>query len=580
MERNRKLGLLFKRLRWKNFLSTGNDWTEIDFTVVRTTLIVGSNGSGKSTMLDALCYALYGKPFRKINIPQLVNSINGKHLLVEVEFSTGGDDYVVRRGLKPNIFEVEKNGSLINQDASNRDYQDVLTKYVLKMNMKAFCQVVILGSASFVPFMQLSAGHRREILEDLLDIQIFTVMNLLLRDLIAENAKQIMEIDYEIDIIHEKIRLNDEHRTMMTTSTNELIEDVDSNIQRLQKLIGIDQKVIEEKTSKILELKNLHVDHRSAQKKLEEILKLENQVSAKIERTNVDLQFFHDHDNCPVCKQNIDREFKQTIMDDRKATLDALTDAIKQISTKKSDSQSRVESFKKLNDAIMNLEMETNILKNKVRGNERSIEEYRKQIEKISKKSEEIVEDDGRTKRLEDELLRLSDGKKKLFEEREVHKVASAILKDTGIKAKIIKQYIPIINKLINKYLSSMDFFVQFELDENFNETIKSRYRDAFSYASFSEGEKSKIDLALLFTWRTVAKIRNSTSSNLLILDEVFDGSIDSDTEEQLLQILSELSSDSNIFIISHRTDKLLDKFDRLIKFDKKSNFSMIVEDA
>ncbi len=572
-----EISLVFRKLRWKNFLSTGNDWTEIDFTSVKTTLVIGDNGSGKSTMLDALCYALYGKPFRKINIPQLMNAINSKNMLVEIEFDAGHDSYVVRRGLKPNIFEVQKNAVLVNQEAANKDYQDILTKYILKMNMKAFCQVVILGSASFVPFMQLSAGHRREILEDLLDIQIFTVMNLLLKDKIASNSKDILEIDYKLDLVNEKIRMQEEHREKMLSNSQELINDIEENIARTQRDIDSEEKIVLEKREVLSALIEASEGYDEARSKLSENHKLYTQLYTKKEKLDDELLFFRDHDNCPICKQIIEDSFRLKMIEDKTTTINALNSAISTIEKKNDKQEKKISALKSVLDKISSINVDINIRNNKIKAHKSSILDLKKQIDKISKKNEAYIVEDNSTKNLENELNRIIELKKKLFETKEIHKIASNILKDSGIKSKIIKQYIPIINKLINKYLSSMDFFVQFELDENFNETIKSRFRDTFSYASFSEGEKSKIDLALLFTWRTIARLRNSASTNILILDEVFDGSLDSNTEEELLKILLELSNDSHVMVISHRTDRLLDKFDRILKFEKKSNFSKMI---
>lgn len=568
------MALSFNWIRWRNFLSTGNDWTEIGFDKSQSTLIIGQNGSGKSTLLDALCYVLYGKPFRKINIPQLPNTINGKGMCVEVEFLSGRDKFLVRRGLKPNIFEVEKNGVLVNQDAANKDYQDVLTKYILKMNMKAFCQVVILGSASFVPFMQLPAGHRRDILEDLLDIQIFTTMNLLLKERVAENSKELIEIDYKLEMVKEKIRLHEEHKEKMLSSSQDIIDDLEESIKKTERDILSEEKILEEKRTALSALITQTADYDRLTKKMSEFHRLHSQIAEKVNGHESMKKFFVDHDNCPTCKQMISDAFRKESIDSRDTSISELKDAMGQLVTREEDMRTKIAAMKSVLDTISSMNVDINIRTGKIKSHQSAIAGYRSQIAKIAKKNEVISVDDTASKGYEDELEKISNTKRELFDTKELYKVATAILKDSGIKSKIIKQYVPVINKLINKYLAAMDFFVQFELDENFNETIKSRFRDAFSYASFSEGEKSKIDLALLFTWRTIARLRNSASTNILILDEVFDGSLDAGSSEELLKILIELSNDSNIIVISHRTDQLLDKFDRVIKFEKKSNFS------
>lgn len=572
------MSLVFHTIRWKNFLSTGNDWTEVSLDSNSTTLIVGENGAGKSTILDALCYLLYNKPFRKINKPQLINSINGKNCMVEGDFTSGRDEYTIRRGMRPNVFEIEKNGELISQDAANRDYQEILEKYILKMNMKSFCQVVILGSASFVPFMQLPTGQRREIIEDFLDIQIFTTMNMLLKDKVSKNQSDILEVDYKIELTNEKIKMNEEHLRNMIDNSKELIDELVMKAERLQRDADNERNVIEEKTLALRALESSLVEPKDLFLKQSSLTTIKNKLEARVERLNHDIEFFGQHDNCPTCKQEIDQAFRNSTIEEKRKSLDEVRDAVTQADTKLGDVQRSIDLYNDTVHKVNEAKLELRLRRDKVKGIDNSITDTNSQIEKIKARNVSFVSDNTKTRELEGEIERLTNEKSKLHELREVHRVVSTILKDTGIKAKIIKQYIPIINKLINKYLASMDFFVQFELDENFNESIKSRFRDEFSYASFSEGEKAKIDLALLFAWRAVAKLRNSAATNLIILDEVFDGSLDANSSDELLKILIEISNNSNIFTISHKTDALLDKFDRVIRFEKRQNYSVVAE--
>lgn len=572
------MSITFHAVRYKNFLSTGNDFTELKLDEVNTTLVVGANGHGKSTFMDAICYALYNKAFRKINKPQLINSINNKNCVVEIEFTTGKDRYLVRRGMKPNIFEIFKNGDLINQEAANRDYQEILEKYILKMTFKSFCQVVILGSASFVPFMQLPAGQRREIIEDLLDIQIFTTMNMLLKDKVNANARELLEVDYKQDLASEKIKMQEDHLRSMLSNTQELIEGLQSKINKHEQEIESDKKIIEEKRREQSALINQTSEYDSLAKKLSEMNSIRSKLNDRLDRINHEVKFFHDHDNCPTCRQIIAETFKAEVISERKEEEKTVSEGIKTITEKLENIEKKVEHMKSILDRISSINLDINMKMSKIKHIEATIRDLNEQIEQANKKNQTYVGDNDILKKLGDELAAIAEEKKKLIETREIHKLVATILKDNGIKARIIKQYVPIINKLINKYLAAMDFFVQFELDENFNETIRSRFRDVFSYASFSEGEKTRIDLALLFAWRAIAKLRNSASTNLLILDEVFDGSLDAQGSDDFLGIIQSVAGEGNIFVISHKTDAMRDKFDRIIEFEKKNNFSRIVE--
>lgn len=542
-----------------------------------TTLVVGANGHGKSTFMDAICYVLYNKAFRKVNKPQLLNSINNKNCVVEIEFTTGKDRYLVRRGMKPGIFEILKNGDLINQEAANRDYQEILEKYILKMTFKSFCQVVILGSASFVPFMQLPTGQRREIIEDLLDIQIFTTMNMLLKDKANANARELLEVDYKQDLASEKIKMQEDHLRSMLTNSQELIEGFQEKIAKHEREIASERTIIDEKRREQSALINQTTDYDSLSRKLSEMSSIRSKLNDRAERIEHDIAFFHDHDNCPTCKQIIDEAFKAEVISGRQAEATSVAEGIAAIGAKLEESEKKVDQMKSILDRISTINLDINMKSSKIKHIESSIRDLNEQIEQATKKNQTYAGDNDALRKLGDELKAIALEKKRLIEVREIHRLVSQVLKDNGIKARIIKQYVPIINKLINKYLAAMDFFVQFELDENFNETIKSRFRDIYSYASFSEGEKTRIDLALLFAWRAIAKLRNSASTNLLILDEVFDGSLDAQGSDDFLGIIQSVSGEGNIFVISHKTDQMKDKFDKIVEFEKKNNFSRIV---
>jgi DNA repair exonuclease SbcCD ATPase subunit len=568
--------IYFKTLRWKNFLSTGNSFTEIELNRNNTTLIVGENGAGKSTMLDALCFALYNKPFRKINKPQLMNSINKKDLIVEIEFEIGASKYKVVRGLKPSIFEVYQNGRMINQDAASKDYQDVLEKQILKLNHKSFCQVVVLGSASFVPFMELSAMHRREVIEDLLDIQIFSTMNSLLKDRVNNNNKELMEVEYKYDLNSEKIKMQQAHIDAMQKNTEEQITKFKNELNECVSQIDAEKNNLSEKDRRIADLQALIADESTITKKSSRATDLERQLKEKIQKLNHEIEFFNSHDNCPTCKQAIDSEFKCETINTRQSQVEETANGIELLRAEIESINNRIQEITDVRSQITALNMDKFVHDNNVNGLMKHCKKIAADIEELQKKSEEYAINDDLMKELETQLEELIAQKSEMLRDKDALFVASLVLKDNGIKARIIKQYVPVINKLINKYLAALDFFVMFELDENFNETIKSRFRDDFSYASFSEGEKMRINLAILFTWRAIAKLRNSASTNLLIMDEVLDGSLDSSGTDEFLKIISTLTQDTNTFIISHKVDQLYDKFNNVLKFEKHKNFSRI----
>ena len=569
--------IFFKTLRYRNLLSTGNVFTEINLHSHGTTLIVGENGAGKSTILDALSFSLFGKPFRKVNKGQLINSINNKALMVEVEFTVGNKNYLIQRGAKPNVFNVYQDGILINNDASAGDYQEMLDKHILKINHKTFSQIVVLGSASFVPFMQMTAANRREVIEDLLDIQIFTTMNTLLKDKIALNKSTITNVDYVMQGIAEKIDLEKKHLQVLQSSNDEQIAAKRFKITEYE-------GSIQEADNEILAYMEQHTNYQdldaiqlSQLKKQTKLNTLYHQLCTKLHDIDKDILFFSTHDDCPVCQQGIDHAFKDSTVEEKKNKKQELTQAIEEL-------DSKIAGVSKALRDVEALVFERAVWTANINDRQRDILFWQRLIGEMQTDIDQLE----KTPHIEDNTNRLADLRLQLKEkivQREVLgkqkntlEMAAVLLKDSGIKTKIIRQYIPVINKLINKYLASMDFFVNFELDENFEEKIKSRFRDEFSYASFSEGEKSRLDLALLFTWRSISRLRNSTSTNLLILDEVFDGSLDAQGNEELLKIIDMLTDGNNVFVISHKTDAYLDKFNRVLKFQKIGNFSTMSE--
>lgn len=567
--------LRFNKIRWKNFLSTGNIFTEISFDAPGTTLIVGENGAGKSTILDALTFSLFGKTFRNINKPQLVNSVNRKELVVELEFSIQSNQYKIVRGIKPNVFEVYCNGTLLNQSAEMRDYQEVLEKTILKINYKSFCQVVILGSASFTPFMELPAAQRRSIIEDLLDLQVFTTMNVLLKQKAQDNATAIQENENERKIVETKIKMVKEHLKAVRSKNEEFVKEKTTALEDLQR--KIEEAEDNKKTYREeLELKSAEIQNKgSVQAKIEKLRGLRAQMEAKSKLLSKEIEFFSNHDNCPTCKQEISSEFSCVVVDQRQNEIKEIEDGLGQL----------VKKYDETNDEltkILEVDKACDQINNKISHETLKIKMLRDQIENVMKDladAKKAVKEttDVRVADLENELSNLSEQYNKLQDDKFVLSAAALLLKDGGIKTRIVNQYIPVINKLINKYLSEFDLFVEFNLDEQFNEVIKSRYRDEFTYASFSEGEKQKISLAILFAWRAIAKMRNSLNTNLLILDEVFDSSLDGQSADDLLKILQNISKDSNVFVISHR-DSLHDKFENTIKFTKTKSFSRIAE--
>lgn len=574
------MALIFKKIRWKNLLSSGNIFTEIILNESASTLIIGDNGAGKSTFLEAITYALYGKPFRRINKPQLINSINQKGLLVELEFAIGNKDFLIRRGMKPNIFEIIQDDKLINQDAAIRDYQDFLEKNIIRLNYKSFTQIVTLGSRSFIPFMQLTAHNRREVIEDLLDLQIFSVMNTILKQKVTDNKHEIREVKYNTDLVQEKIRLQkeyikslNENHDKQIQNNNVKIADYTTEIEEINKLIA-DYEI---ESSGYL---SVITGNSTVAKKLDEIKFINKQFTSKLEKLTVEIDFYTENDSCPTCKQGIEEHFKCEAINTKTLAIDESKEKLAELSSLYDNLNQKMAKVTEASENMQRVNSKITEAKSKIRSNTEFIIKIKEENKRLSAEHKENSADKDKLETLKDTLKLYISQHQSLVERKSVLDVVSVLLKDGGIKSKIIKQYIPIMNKLINKYLAAMELNCSFELDENFNEVVKSRYRDEFSYDSFSEGEKARIDLAIMFAWRAIAKLRNSNSSNLLILDETFDGSLDNTGMEELLKILLSITADSNVFVISHKPDQMVDKFSNIIRFEKYKNFSRIKEDS
>ena len=568
--------ITFKTIRYKNILSTGAASIEIQMDAARSTLCHGMNGAGKSTFIEAISFALYGKPFRKTNKPQLVNSINKKDLLVEIEFNANNKDYLVRRGMKPNIFEIFENGKLINQESATKDYQEILEKTILKMNHKSFSQIVVLGSATYTPFMQLTAAARRDIIEDLLDIQVFSTMNILLKDKIAIAKEDISTVRYNIDITKEKIDLQKEYIRKIRQNTNQVVKEKQGKIKENNDLFNKYTNTISEFLSQIAELQDSISDSEEVIQKKAALIDVGKQLKAKLTKVKKEISFYNENKTCPMCKQGIDHNFHADIQDQNRKTESELINAGVILEEKLLAINSRIDEIHVVNQEIQQINAKITGCNQSISGLTKYTAELQKEIEDLRNKEDFDANELQKLDELSEALTKYESQKEELLTHKATLDVASMILKDGGIKSKIIKQYIPVINKLINKYLAQMEFVVDFNLDENFNETIKSRFRDEFSYESFSEGEKARIDVALLFTWRAISKLRNSNNTNILVLDEIGDSSLDSSGSEEFIKILQDLAGDTNIFMISHRAEGIQDKFDRTIEFVKDKNFTRL----
>jgi len=569
--------IIFKKIRWKNFLSTGNVFSEVDLQASKTNLIIGSNGAGKSTILDALTFSLFGKPFRKINKPMLVNSINEKDCVTEIEFSIGKKEYKVVRGIKPNVFEIYCNGNLWNQESSLVEQQKNFESNVLKMNYKSFTQIVVLGSSTFVPFMRLPLAQRREIIEDILDIQVFSTMNVLLKDKVRENNDEIKTLDYQIHLLEEKIdlqkkymlELEKKNKEEITRKENKITELLQNENENHQEVARLNEEVL--KHSKEME------EVSNSATKLKKLNTFLFKIQSKLSSCQKEHDFFTGNHVCPTCTQELDEDFRQTKIAEGEGELTNLQTGIEDLLDAISKEEERENEFTRLSKIV--LELNTSISQNnyQISSVRKSISDIEKEIKELEgsnpDKKAEFVKLEGLVKNKKDLGATQAENRK----DRDTLLVASQLLKDNGIKTRIIKTYLPAMNQLINQYLQRMDFYVNFTLNENFEEIIKSRYRDVFSYDSFSEGEKSRIDIALLLTWRSIAKLKNSVDTNLLILDEIFDSSLDQQGGMDLSWILRNFDDNSNVYVISHR-ENLDGKFDRTITAVKEKNFSVIQE--
>jgi DNA repair exonuclease SbcCD ATPase subunit len=568
--------IIFKRLRFKNILSTGNVFSEVDFDHAQSNLIVGTNGAGKSTILDALCFALYNKPFRKINKPNLVNSINKKELLVEVEFRIGKANYLVRRGIKPNVFEIVKNDEVISQESSAKFDQERLERDILKMSYKAFTQIVVLGASTFTPFMQLTLPERRAVIEDLLDIQIFGKMNSILKDRVKVNKDELTKLETSLSITKRELDTLKAHLAEIRNMKSAEVGKLNERIAELESQI----KQLEDDNSRLSEsvhsLQEQIKDRSDINDKLRELESYGTKIDTRKSSIKKEVDFYNRNDDCPTCRQPIAKDFKKSIADSRRDEYQKLNEGAKKLAEKLDSVRRRLDEISEVQNRISEEQFAISRNNSNIQIHQTSIKSIRREIEDSSKEPETV--DEGDIKRLAKEHDKLKKSVDTKTAESERYKYAAMLLKDGGIKANIIKQYIPVMNASINKYLSEMDLFVQMEIDEEFNETIKSRHRDSFSYFNFSEGEKLRIDLALLFTWRDIARMRNSISANILFMDEILDSSLDESGTDDFLKIIRNVTKDTSIYIISHKGEGYYDKFQRILKVNKVKNFSEIEE--
>ena len=570
--------IIFKTVKWKNLLSSGNNFTELKLDEHATTLILGENGSGKSTLLDAMCFGLYGRGFRNLKKELLVNSVNQSGLLVEINFSIGKREYKVIRGVKPNKFEIYVDNVFVNQDATVRDYQEHLEKNILKMSHRSFTQVAILGSANFVPFMQLKAKDRRNLVEDLLDISIFSTMMDLLRKRQSSHTIEVRETVHEINIMEERIsgltsQLNalHENREQKIGKFETTIKETDDNIEVLLSKVDAKNKLIKEKTSSIS-------DRDPQEDRLKQAKNLFSKLEDKKHLVIKEIAFYQDNDNCPTCKQDLYEKHKKTHLAEKQKKAIELAHALDQINGTIQDSTNRMEEIGRVQEGITSLQSQISVLQTEIISNQKYISKLNHEIKDLKTETSYTNTAQNQIDANEESLEILHKKKESLVEQGHYYDIANTLLRDQGVKQKIIKQYVPIMNNMINKYLASLEFFVGFELDESFEETIKSRFRDVFKYDNFSQGEKMRIDLALLFTWRTIARMKNSVNTNLLILDEVFDSSLDVAGTDDFLKLLNTLTEKTNTFIISHKGEALYDKFNNVIRMEKHKNFSRIAE--
>ena len=573
--------IIFEKLKYKNFLSTGNSFTEIDLQAAPTTLVVGQNGAGKSTMLDALSFGLFGKAHRKISKRQLINTINSKDALVEVEFTIGSKKYRIVRGIKPNVFEIYVNGAMLDQSSHAKEYQQILEKNILKLNHKSFHQIVVLGSGSFVPFMQLGQSQRRDVIEDLLDINVFSKMNQLLKEKISLLKINISENDHKLEVVDTKIKSQKKYIRDLTAITTANRKKKESEIKELREKIKSLTKQNSKLSKSIEELLPTYTDQLQAlTDKKTKLTTYNTQFKTKVKGVVKESKFFEENESCPTCEQTISEDLRKEKLAKTQKKAKELNQAMEMASEELSNINSKIDD---VNEQISIIQKD----QTEMYSNNKSISQFQNQVDNIQTDIDELVNSTGNMGQANDDLEKLNDQKHecqdekyKLNEQASYNRVASELLKDTGIKTKIIKQYIPVINQLTNQYLQILDFFVHFDLDENFQETIRSRHRDSFTYDSFSEGEKQRIDLSLLFTWRQVAKMKNSVATNLLILDETFDSSLDDDGVDNLMKIINSLGGDTNVFVISHKAELEDAQFEDKLIFSKNKNFSTLKKAA
>ena len=569
--------IIFEKIRWKNFLSTGNVFSEIDLTSQRTNLIVGSNGAGKSTILDALTFSLFGKPFRKISKSMLVNSINEKDCVAEITFTIGKNDYRVVRGIKPTKLEIYCNGVLWDKESSVNEQQKNFENSVLKMNFKSFTQIVVLGSSTFVPFMKLSIPQRREIIEDILDIQVFSTMNVLLKDRVKENNIEVREIDYQIDLLKDKIELQKQHMLALEKINKEEIDRKRTKIEEYKKSETEKNDSIESLTKEIFNLNKEMKDYQKSNSNLQKLNTYLIKLQSKLKSCKKDHKFFEKNHVCPTCTQQLSDEFRENKLEESQSEISKMDTGIEDLESAIVDEQNKLQKFTELSTEVNNRNATLSQLNFQLTSIRKEVNSIEKEIKELEGSNPDKKAEYTKLEKLVKEKKDFSKQHASLKKDRDVLTTASHLLKDNGIKTRIIKTYLPTMNKLINDFLQRMEFYVNFTLDENFEEIIKSRYRDVFSYDSFSEGEKARIDIALLLTWRSIAKLKNSVDTNLLILDEIFDGSLDQSGTSDLGWILRNFDENTKVFVISHKQN-MDDKFDRTITAEKEKNFSIIRE--
>ena len=569
--------IVFQNVRWKNLLSTGNSFIEVQLNKSSNTLIIGDNGAGKSTILDALCFGLFNKPFRSIKKDQLINSVNQGGTLVEIEFIIGNREYLVKRGIKKNLFEIYQDGKLLNQDAKIKDYQEFLEKNILKLNFKSFTQIVILGM-SFIPFMQLRASDRRTIIEDLLDIEIFSVMNYLLRSKVTQNKNDIGTVDIALGLSENEQKLTKIMIDKLKEDKTVQIKKNKKDIEKHEEFLKTHKENINQIIKKIEILNESISDESNARGKIDSLHDYQRDIEKNIDKYEDEIEFYEKNEACNTCRQDIPKTFRKSMIENFHAKMHECGRALLKIGNTLKEKEKRISEIDTISNNVDFQKAEIARNQNTIDACTQYIKKVAKQNEEISQMADDIDEKKNELNVIDIDIEKYNKEKEKLSNQKYLYELATTMLKDGGIKTRIIKQYLPIMNTLINKYLAQMDFFVSFNLDENFNESIKSRHRDEFTYDSFSEGEKMRIDLALLFTWRAVAKLKNSANTNLLILDEVFDSSLDAAGTDEFMRILNNLVKNTNVFVISHKGEILFDKFKSVLKFEKRKNFSQIIK--